>query len=102
MMNACVHSLYRRPPFPALVGRDANLKASHPMSEQTLKDRVLAEGPRETWDVPEVGRQLGCGERMVFYHFRTGLPSRVVNHRRVSTPAEVENYLRGSTGGLQT
>jgi hypothetical protein len=65
------------------------------MSEQTLlKDRVLAEVLAETWDVREIGRQLGCGERMVFYHFRQGLPSRVVNHRRVSTPAEVETYLR--------
>jgi hypothetical protein len=71
MMNACVHFLYGQPPFPALAGRDANLKASHPMSEQTLKDRVLAEVRAETWDVPEIGRQLGCGERMVFFHFRS-------------------------------
>ena len=58
------------------------MKASPAMPEQTLKDRVLAEVRAETWDVPEIGRQLGCGERMVFYHFRQGLPSRVVNHRR--------------------
>jgi hypothetical protein len=77
----------------AITCSDATTKAS-PMSEQTLKDRVLGEVRAETWDVPEIGKQLGCGERMVFYHFRQGLTSRVVNHRRVSTPAEVEQYLR--------
>ena len=66
------------------------------MSEaQTLKTRVLAEIKGEHWDVVEVARQFGCCERMVFHHFRgNGLPSRIVNGKRVTTPAEAEEYLR--------
>ena len=60
----------------------------------TLKERLLAEIRGEDWGIPEIGRQFGCPERMVFHHFRYGLPSRIVNHRRVTSPAEAEQYLR--------
>lgn len=62
---------------------------------QTLKDRLTAEMSGDaTWGVPEIGRQLGCGERMVHYHFRNGLKSRMVDGRRRAAPADVERYLR--------
>jgi hypothetical protein len=60
----------------------------------TLKARVTAELEANTWAVPEIARQLGCGERMVFMHFRQGLQSRLINGKRRSTPAEVEQYIR--------
>jgi hypothetical protein len=63
-------------------------------AQPTLKARVLAEIRGESWDVPEIGRQFGCCERMVFHHFRYGLKSQIVNGKRVTTPAEAEAYLR--------
>ena len=77
------------------------MKAARIMSEATLKARVLTEIKGKSWDVPEIGRQLGCGERMVFHHFRYGLPSRIVNGKRVTTrprprriaPASVEDRM---------
>jgi hypothetical protein len=79
------------------------LKAARTMSEaQTLKARVLDEIRGTSWDVPEIARQFGCGERMVFYHFRQGLSSRLVNGKRVTTPAEAEEYLRNRLSGQLT
>jgi hypothetical protein len=69
---------------------------------QTLKARVLNEIHGTAWDVPEIARQFGCGERMVFYHFRQGLPSRLVNGKRITTPAEAATYLRNRLSGPQT
>jgi hypothetical protein len=60
----------------------------------TLKTRLLTEIRGDDWGIPEIGRQFGCSERMVFHHFRYGLPSRIVNGKRVTTPTEAEEYLR--------
>jgi hypothetical protein len=65
----------------------------------TLKDRLTAEMSGDaTWDVHEIGRQLGCRERMVHYHFRNGLKSKRVDGRRRAAPADVEQYLREYLG----
>ena len=68
----------------------------------TLKERLLAEIRGEDWGIPEIGRQFGCPERMVFHHFRYGLPSRIVEpstghqpgrSRAVFAPALVEDWV---------
>jgi hypothetical protein len=72
-----------------------------PTANGTLRDRVLAEVEAETWDIDEIGRQLGedgkpISRRAVHGHIKfRGLPTfRTPNGRRRGHPHEIAAWLR--------
>ena len=79
------------------------------MPTGTLRDQVLAEVEAETWDVEEIGRQLGqdgkpMSRRSVHKHIQHhGLPAfRTPNGRRRAYPHDIAAWLRQRMSELRT